>query len=83
MDDNPILTPERKQALYEQLKKSPYLYERDWLGHRCIPQGVIYSMFSQRENVKAKLEGDIVEMYFSGDGGLSDATSVCLSLIHI
>lgn len=81
MDDNPILTLERKQALYEQLKKSPYLYERDWLGHRCIPQGVIYSMFSQRENVKAKLEGDIVEMYFSGDGGLSDATSVCCNIV--
>lgn len=80
MDDNPILSAERKQALYEQLSRNPFLYERDWLGHRCVPQGVIYSMFSQ-ENVKAQLEGDVVEMFFSGDGGLSDATSLCCNIV--
>ena len=81
MDDNPILTEERKLALKTQLEKNPFLYARDWLGQRCVPHGVIYSMFSQSENIVNKIDGDIVEMFFSGDGGLSDATSICCNLV--
>ena len=78
MDDNPILTEERKQELYRILSKNPFLLQRDWYGNRCIPQGVIYSMFSHEENLlKAIPEGEqMVEMFFSGDGGLKDATSI-------
>lgn len=78
MDDNPILTEERKQELYRILSKNPFLLQRDWFGNRCIPQGVIYSMFSHEENLLKELPKDEerVEMYFSGDGGLKDATSI-------
>ena len=78
MDDNPILTEERKQELYRILSKNPFLLQRDWFGNRCIPQGVIYSMFSHEENLlKAIPEGEEkIEMFFSGDGGLKDATSI-------
>ena len=77
-DDNPALTPERKQQLKETLSKSDYLYRRDWLGERVIPQGVIYSMFDPAKHVISEIpQGwQMVEMYFSGDGGLTDATSV-------
>lgn len=78
MDDNPIITKERKLELYRILSKNPFLLERDWYGRRCIPQGVIYSMFSHKDNLLAELPKDEekVEMFFSGDGGLKDATSV-------
>jgi PBSX family phage terminase large subunit len=81
MDDNPALSEERKQAIFKQLQNNPFLLERDWYGRRCVPHGVIYSMFSHKDNIVNKIEGDIVEMYFSGDGGLSDATSICCNLV--
>lgn len=78
MDDNPILTEERKQELYRILSKNPFLLQRDWFGNRCIPQGVIYSMFSHEENLLKEMpKGEqMIEMFFSGDGGLKDATSI-------
>lgn len=78
MDDNPILTEERKQELYRILSKNPFLLQRDWFGNRCIPQGVIYSMFSHEENIVKSIPADEqkLEMYFAGDGGLKDATAV-------
>ncbi|ARK28785.1 PBSX family phage terminase large subunit [Halalkalibacter krulwichiae] len=81
IDDNPIITGERKQEIHETLKKNPYLYKRDWLGQRVIPSGVIYSMFDMKDNIKQKLEGKKIEMYFSGDGGQSDATSVSCNIV--
>lgn len=83
MDDNPILTEERKQELFKVLSKNPFLLERDWYGHRCIPQGVIYSMFSHSENIVSEIPADEekVELYFAGDGGLKDATSVICGII--
>lgn len=77
-DDNPILTPERKEELRRTLARNPYLYRRDWLGERTIPQGVIYSMFDPVRHVLTAIpQGwQMVEMYFAGDGGLTDATSV-------
>ncbi len=81
MDDNPILSMERKQALFEVLSKNPFLLERDWFGRRVIPQGVIYSMFSHAENIVSGITGTVMEMYFSGDGGLSDATSVSCNIV--
>ena len=78
MDDNPILTEERKQELYAILSKNPFLLQRDWFGNRCIPQGVIYSMFSHQENLLPAIPEDEepIEMFFSGDGGIKDATSI-------
>ena len=78
MDDNPIITAERKAELYRILSKNPFLLERDWYGHRCIPQGVIYSMFSHEENIVKSIpaEEQKMEMYFAGDGGLKDATAI-------
>lgn len=78
MDDNPILSEERKAELYKILSKNPFLLQRDWFGNRCIPQGVIYSMFSHEENLLQSLPSgeEKVEMFFSGDGGIKDATSV-------
>ena len=79
--DNPILTEERKQEIYDTLKKNPYLLERDWYGKRVIPDGVIYSMFNNDKHVIQTLKGKPLEMYFSGDGGQSDATSVACNIV--
>ena len=83
IDDNPVLTPERKKELHDTLIKNPYLYKRDWLGERVIPQGVIYSMFDKDAHVLDKLPDGFApfEMMFSGDGGLTDATSISCNLI--
>ena len=78
VDDNPIITLERKAEIEDVCRKNPYLYKRDWLGERCIPQGVIYSMFDpQRHIVRNIPSGEQkIEMFIAGDGGLSDATSI-------
>lgn len=83
IDDNPVLTPERKKELHDTLIKNPYLYKRDWLGERVIPQGVIYSMFDKDAHVLDKLPDGFApfEMMFAGDGGLTDATSISCNLI--
>lgn len=76
--DNPILTEERLAEIEAACKKSPFLWKRDWLGERCIPQGVIYWMFDTNKHILPKLpdSGAMVEMYFAGDGGATDATSI-------
>ncbi len=86
MDDNPIITPERKEEIRQTLKKNPYLYARDWEGHRAIPQGVIYSMFDDKKHIVSNIPDDaqILEMFFAGDGGLTDATSIsCYVIVRI
>ncbi|WP_163255771.1 PBSX family phage terminase large subunit [Bacillus tropicus] len=74
-NDNPILTDQRKQEIYDVLSKNPYLLERDWHGKRVMPQGVIYSMFNMEKNIQHVVLGDRYEMFFTADGGQSDATS--------
>ncbi|MER2057171.1 MAG: PBSX family phage terminase large subunit [Niallia sp.] len=81
IDDNPIITEERKQEIYETLSKNPYLLQRDWFGKRVIPAGVIYSMFNLEKNQIPELTGKKIEMYFSGDGGQSDATSMSCNIV--
>lgn len=83
VNDNPIITEERKRELEETLKKNPYLYRRDWLGERCVPEGVIYSMFDDKKHIVKNIPDNTqrIEMYFSGDGGLTDATSVSCNII--
>lgn len=74
--DNPIITEERRREIYNTLCKSPYLKARDWDGARVIPQGVIYSMFDVNKHVIKTMQGRPCEMFFAGDGGLTDATSI-------
>ncbi|MGJ9460297.1 PBSX family phage terminase large subunit [Oceanobacillus sp. CF4.6] len=81
IQDNPIITDERKKDIYETLKKNPYLLERDWFGKRTIPQGVIYSMFDPGRNSENALLGKPYEMYFEADGGQSDATSCSCNIV--
>ena len=77
-EDNPVLTPQRLAEIEAACKKSPFLYKRDWLGERVIPEGVIYWMFSQDRHIVSRLPDDftMVEAFVAGDGGTTDATSI-------
>lgn len=79
--DNPIITDERKKEIYETLKKSKYLLDRDWYGKRVVPQGVIYSMFDMDKHIENALLGKPYEMFFVADGGQSDATSCSCNIV--
>lgn len=81
IDDNPIISEKRKKEIHDTLIKNPYLFKRDWLGERVIPTGVIYSMFDMAKNIKQKMTGEKIELYFSADGGQSDATSCSCNII--
>ena len=76
--DNPILTPQRLAEIETACKKSPFLYKRDWLGQRVIPEGVIYWMFDKDKHIVDRLPDDftMVEAFVAGDGGTTDATSI-------
>ena len=76
--DNPVLSPQRLLEIETACRKSPFLYKRDWLGERVIPEGVIYWMFSPEKHILSKLPDDLhpVEAFVAGDGGTTDATSI-------
>ena len=76
--DNPVLTAQRLQEIETACRKSPFLYKRDWLGERVIPEGVIYWMFDTGKHILYHLPEDVapVEAFVSGDGGTTDATSI-------
>lgn len=76
--DNPILSPERLEEIKKQCSKSPFLWKRDWLGERCIPEGVIYWMFNTDKHIISRIPEDVqkIKMFISGDGGTTDATSI-------
>lgn len=76
--DNPILTEERLAEIEAACSKSPFLYKRDWLGERVIPEGVIYWMFDQNKHILRRLPENVrpVEAFVAGDGGTTDATSI-------
>jgi PBSX family phage terminase large subunit len=81
INDNPIITEERKKSIFETLSKNPYLLDRDWYGKRVMPEGVIYSMFNPQKHQLPVLRGKPYEMYFSADAGQSDATSVSCNIV--
>ena len=81
MADNPLFDEEMLKDKEETLIKNPYLYKRDWLGQRVIPTGVIYSMFNHDEHIKETIDGKPIEMFFSADGGQSDATSASCNIV--
>lgn len=76
--DNPILTQQRLAEIEAACRKSPFLYKRDWLGQRVIPEGVIYWMFDKDKHIVERLPDDftMVEAFVAGDGGTTDATSI-------
>ena len=76
--DNPILTPERLREIETACRKSPFLYKRDWLGERVIPEGVIYWMFDTNRHILTRIPEDFtpIEAFVAGDGGATDATSI-------
>lgn len=76
--DNPVLTPKRLAEIEAACRKSPFLYKRDWLGERTIPEGVIYWMFQPDRHILERLPLDyaIIEAFAAGDGGTTDATSI-------
>ena len=76
--DNPVLTEKRLEEIRTACEKSPFLWKRDWLGERCIPQGVIYWMFDPAKHILPSIptDGAKAEMFFAGDGGATDATSI-------
>ena len=77
-EDNPVLTPERLAEIETACRKSPFLYKRDWLGERVIPEGVIYWMFDPDKHIVSSLPERFtpVEAFVAGDGGTTDATSI-------
>ena len=76
--DNPVLTPQRLHEIETACRKSPFLYKRDWLGERTIPEGVIYWMFDPGRHIVSRIpdEFNAVEAFVAGDGGTTDATSI-------
>ena len=76
--DNPVLTPERLKEIEAACRKSQFLYKRDWLGQRVIPEGVIYWMFNPDRHIVNRLPDNftICEAFVAGDGGTTDATSI-------
>lgn len=81
IQDNPVITEQRKKEIYDTLKRNPYLLQRDWEGKRVMPEGVIYSMFDLEKHQKPALTGKPYEMYFTADGGQSDATSAACNIV--
>lgn len=77
-EDNPILDPDRLEEIKKACSKSKFLWKRDWLGLRTVPQGVIYWMFDPDKHILPRIPDDVtlMEMYFAGDGGATDATSI-------
>lgn len=83
--DNPVLTPQRLAEIEAACRKSPFLYKRDWLGERTIPEGVIYWMFDPSRHVLDKLPDGltVVDAFVAGDGGTTDATSIGFYLVCV
>lgn len=79
--DNPSFTKQRLIELEKELSSSDYLYRRDWLGERVMPQGVIYSMFDREKHITAQLKGRVVETFFTTDAGQSDATTCAFNAV--
>ena len=76
--DNPRLAiGNRLEELKAELIVNEYLYKRDWLGERAMPEGVIYAMFDQDKHVieRNMMKGRIIETFFTTDAGQSDATT--------
>lgn len=81
MRDNPVMTSKRLSELKNEFKANPYIYRRDWLGERVMPEGVIYSMFDKETMTDKTLIGKPIEMFFSTDAGQEDATTMSCNIV--
>ena len=81
MRDNPVMTSKRLSELENEFKANPYIYRRDWLGERVMPEGVIYSMFDKETMTDKTLIGKPIEMFFSTDAGQEDATTMSCNIV--
>lgn len=81
--DNPVLDDKRLKELEAELSQSDYLYRRDWLGERVMPQGAIYSSFDKDKHLinQNQIKGRVIESFFVADGGQSDATSCSFNVV--
>lgn len=79
--DNPILTGKRLEEWKAESSSSPYLYKRDWLGQRVMPEGVVYQLFDVEKSTDDHLVGEPIEMFFSGDAGQNDATTMSCNIV--
>lgn len=79
--DNPILKGDRLAEWKAESSATPYLYKRDWLGERVMPEGVVYQLFDADEFIYDYLQGEVVEMFFSGDAGQNDATTMSCNIV--
>lgn len=77
-EDNPTLSQERLKQIEGECSVSPFIYKRDWLGLRVMPEGTVYFMFDTEKHILPELPNDVqkIKMYFAGDGGTTDATSI-------
>lgn len=74
-NDNPTITEERKKEWQAEVSHSNYLYRRDWLGERVMPVGVIYDMFDEKTHIRNSIQGNVIETFYTADGGQGDATT--------
>ena len=81
MKDNPAFNKERLNELRQEFLDNSYLYRRDWLGERVMPQGVIYAMFDEKTMTDSTLIGKPIEMFFSTDAGQEDATTMSCNIV--
>ena len=81
--DNPVLSKKRLAELEAELSQSDYLYKRDWLGERVMPEGAIYSMFDKDTHIikPNQIKGRPIEAFFVADGGQGDATSCSFYIV--
>lgn len=81
MKDNPTLSKQRLAEIEAEMKRNSYRYKRDWLGLRVMPEGVIYAMFDSDKMTDQTLRGEPVEMFFTGDAGQNDATTMSCNIV--
>lgn len=81
--DNPTMTERAMENLRKRLKNDSYLYRRDWLGERVMPEGVVYSVFDDTKHIVKDIGENevIVDRFVSADGGQTDATSVTYNIV--
>lgn len=79
--DNPILTGQRLEGWKKESSATQYLYKRDWLGERVMPEGIVYQLFDVDSMTDDQLVGEPIEMFFSGDAGQNDATTMSCNIV--
>lgn len=74
IDDNLSISDERRDEIKAQYDPTSVWYRRDILGERCIAEGLVYPMFSEKRHVLKALVETEGEYYISSDFGIQNAT---------